>query len=335
MMSQGTGGAGGSGASGPDWVSEASGASRTGGAGEAGGASEAGGTLVTVAASGGRQLEVLATGPEDGLPLVFHNGTPAGLVTFAPMIAAAAERGLRTVMYARPGYGGSTPQPGRRVADAAGDVAAVMDALGAEQFVSAGWSGGGPHALATAALLPERCRAAASIAGVAPYGAAGLDWLAGMARENVEEMSAAAAGEAELTAFLTTAAAELRDITGEQMIAGLGDLASPTDRAMLTGEFADYLAADFRASVRAGIAGWRDDDLAFIADWGFEPGTGAPAAVWQGGEDMMVPFAHGKWLAARLPKDRAHLLPGEGHLSLAVGQFGEILDDLLSLAGVR
>ena len=107
----------------------------TGGTDGMGGAGE---SVMTVAASGGRQLEVLAAGPEDGLPLVFHNGTPAGLVTFAPMIAAAAERGLRTVMYARPGYGGSTPQPGRRVADAAGDVAAVLDALGAEQFVSAG-----------------------------------------------------------------------------------------------------------------------------------------------------------------------------------------------------
>jgi pimeloyl-ACP methyl ester carboxylesterase len=297
-------------------------------------AAEAGETRITVAAAHGRQLEVLTAGPEDGLPLVFHNGTPGGLVAFGPMTAAAAARGLRTVMYARPGYGASTPQPGRRVADAAGDVAAVLDALGAEQFVSAGWSGGGPHALASAALLPERCLGAASIAGVAPYGAAGLDWLGGMAGENVAEFGAAAAGEAELTAFLTGAAAELRDITGGQVIAGLGELASPTDRSVLTGEFADYMAAAFRAALRSGIAGWRDDDLAFVADWGFALGTGAPVTVWQGDQDMMVPFGHGKWLAAQLPEARAHLVPGAGHLSLAVGQFGEILDDLLSMAGV-
>src|SRR3984957_2734483 len=106
------------------------------------------GIRMTVAAGGGRQLGVLTAGPEDGLPLVFHSGTPGGLVAFGPMAAAAAARGLRTVMYARPGYGASTPQPGRRVADAAADAAAVLDALGAAQFVTAGWSGGGPHALA-------------------------------------------------------------------------------------------------------------------------------------------------------------------------------------------
>ena len=290
---------------------------------------------MTVPAAGGRQLEVLAGGPEGGLPLVFHNGTPGGLVAFEPMTAAAAERGLRTVMYGRPGYGASTPQPGRRVADAAGDVAAVLDALGAEQFVSAGWSGGGPHALACAALLPERCLGAASIAGVAPHDAGGLDWLAGMAGENVAEFGAATAGEAELTAYLTAEAATLRDITGEQLVAGLGDLASAADQAVITGEFASYLAAAFRAALTSGIAGWRDDDLAFIADWGFPLGAGAPVTVWQGDQDMMVPFGHGKWLAANLSPARAHLIPGAGHLSLVVGQFGEILDDLLSLAGVR
>ena len=147
----------------------------------------------TVPAAGGRQLEVLVSGPEDGLPLVFHEGTPGGLVAFPPMVTAAAERGLRTVMYARPGYGASTPQPGRRVADAAADVTAVLDALGAGDFVTAGWSGGGPHALACAALLPGRCRAAATIAGVAPRQADGLDWLAGMGEENLAEFAAAQA----------------------------------------------------------------------------------------------------------------------------------------------
>jgi pimeloyl-ACP methyl ester carboxylesterase len=297
-------------------------------------ASGTGETRMTVPAAGGRQLEVLAAGPADGLPLVFHNGTPGGLVAFGPMTAAAAQRGLRTVMYARPGYGASTPQPGRRVADAAADAAAVLDALGAEQFVSAGWSGGGPHALACAALLPQRCLGAATIAGVAPHDAAGLDWLAGMAGENVAEFGAATAGEAELTAFLTAAAGELREVTGEQMIAGLGDLASEADRAVLTGEFASYLAEAFRAALARGIAGWRDDDLAFVTDWGFPLGTGARVAVWQGDQDMMVPSGHGKWLAASLPEARVRLVPGAGHLSLAVRQFGDILDDLLSVAGL-
>jgi len=214
----------------------------------------------TVQAAGGRRLEVLVSGPESALPLVFHNGTPAGLVAFEPMLAAAADRGLRTVMYARPGYGASTPSPGRSVADAAGDVAAVLDDLSAGEFVTAGWSGGGPHALACAALLPGRCRGVASIAGVAPPTADGLDWTADMADENITEFGAAMAGEAELVAFLTAEAAELRDVTADQVVAGLGDLASDVDKAVITGEFAGYLAAAFRASVAAGIDGWRDDD---------------------------------------------------------------------------
>jgi pimeloyl-ACP methyl ester carboxylesterase len=265
---------------------------------------------------------------------VFHNGTPSGLVAFEPMVAAAAERGLRTVMYARPGYGASTPAPGRRVADAAGDVAALLDDMGAQQFVTAGWSGGGPHALACAALLPGRCRGAASIAGVAPYGADGIDWLEGMAGENVGEFGAALAGDAELVAFLEAAAAELRGITPDQVADGLGGLVSDVDKSVITGEFAEYMAASFNAAVTSGIAGWRDDDLAFTRDWGFPVGQGAPTAVWQGDQDMMVPFAHGQWLAGHVTGARAHLIPGAGHLSLGVTEFGSILDDLVSISGV-
>jgi pimeloyl-ACP methyl ester carboxylesterase len=290
----------------------------------------------TLHLAGGRRLEVLAAGPGSGLPLVMHNGTPVGLVAYPPMIEAATARGLRLIMCARPGYGESTPRPGRQVADVTGDVAAVLDEIGAPQFVTVGWSGGGPHALACAARLPGRCLAAASMAGVAPYGAEGLDWLGGMGEENVTEFGAAVAGEGPLTTYLETAAGGLATITGPEVAEGLGDLVSAADKAAAAGEFANYLAASFRAAVRGGIAGWRDDDLAFVADWGFtmaEAGAGAPVTIWQGDQDMMVPWAHGNWLAAHVPGARAHLLAGEGHLTLARTSFGAILDDLLDLAG--
>jgi pimeloyl-ACP methyl ester carboxylesterase len=283
----------------------------------------------------GRKLEVLVTGPDDGLPLVFHNGTPGGLVAFGPMTAAAADRGLRTIMYARPGYGASTAVPDRRVADAADDVAALLDRLGAGQFVTCGWSGGGPHSLACAAMLPGRCLAAATIAGVAPYTAGGLDWLGGMGDENVHEFGEALAGESELTDYLATEADALREVTADQVAEGLGGLASDVDKSVITGEFAGYLAESFRAGVRPGIEGWRDDDLAFVSGWGFALESPVPVSVWQGGQDMMVPLAHGQWLAAHWQGAKAHLMPGEGHLSLAVAKFGDILDDLLSSAGVR
>jgi pimeloyl-ACP methyl ester carboxylesterase len=290
---------------------------------------------VIVRAAGGRQLEALASGPADGLTVVLQNGTPAGLLAAPAIASAAAERGVRLVLYARPGYEGSTPDPGRRVSDAAADLAAVLDALGAGEFVTVGWSGGGPHALACAALLPGRCLAAATMAGAAPYQAEGLDWWQGMAPENLAEFQAAVAGPEALTSFLEPAVRELGSVTGADVAAGLGDLASAADKAAVTGEFADYLAASFRAAVAGGAAGWRDDDLAFVAGWGFtmaDAVAGAPVAVWQGDQDMMVPFSHGQWLAAQIPGAQAHLLPGEGHLTL-VASFGAILDDLLDLAG--
>jgi pimeloyl-ACP methyl ester carboxylesterase len=282
----------------------------------------------------GRDIGVLTAGPDDGFPLVVHEGTPIGLVLNAKLAGAAAKRGLRVVLTARPGYEDSTPRPGRTVADVAGDVAAVLDALAARTFVSIGFSGGGPHALACAALLPDRCLAAASVAGVGPWGVEGLDFLAGMGPENVEEFSLAVRGEQPLTAFLEKEAATLGEVTGEQVAASLGGLISAADAAALTGDFADDLAAALRAAVRNGIAGWRDDDMAFATEWGFSlDALDGRAAIWQGDQDNMVPFAHGQWLAARIPGARAHLEPGAGHLTMTVTAIDRILDDLLDLAG--
>jgi len=284
----------------------------------------------------GRDIDLLLAGPADGLPLVMHEGTPIGLVLYPPMVQAAQDRGLRPILMARPGYERSTPRPGRRVADVAGDVAAVLDALGLGTFVTAGWSGGGPHALACAALLPGRCLAAASIAGAAPYDAPGLDFTAGMGPENVAEFGAAARGPAALTEFLEREAAGFGAVTGPAVAAALGGLIADADRAVLTGAFADHLAAGVRASVSTGIAGWRDDDLAFVTGWGFSLSRAEklPVAIWQGDQDRMVPWAHGRWLAENVTGARAHLLPGEGHLTIGMSGIGRILDDLLDLAGL-
>jgi pimeloyl-ACP methyl ester carboxylesterase len=277
---------------------------------------------------------VLVDGRASDRMLLFHSGTPSAAVAHPPLAAAAAEAGMRLVTYSRPGYAGSTAAPGRSVADAAGDVGAIADAIGADSFLTVGWSGGGPHALACAALLPGRCLGAATIAGVAPYRAPGLDWLQGMAPENVDEFSAAIEGAETLNPLLTGFAQELAEVQGADVAAALGGLVSEVDKAALTGEFADYLAASFRQAVSTGIAGWRDDDLAFVKPWGFEVhDLSTPVAIWQGDEDRMVPFGHGRWLADRIPGARAHLHPGEGHLSLLLTSFKEILVDLARLAG--
>ena len=285
----------------------------------------------------GRDIDLLLAGPADGLPLVMHEGTPMGLVLYPPTVHAAQDRGLQPILMARPGYERSTPRPGRRVADVAADVAAVLDALGLDTFVTAGWSGGGPHTLACAALLPGRCLAAASIAGAAPYRAPGLDFTAGMGPENVAEFAAAVRGPAALTEFLDREAAGFAAVTGAGVAAALGGLIAAADRAVLTGAFADHLAAGARAAVSTGIAGWRDDDLAFVTDWGFSLNENGklPVAIWQGDQDRMVPWAHGQWLASNITGAHAHLLPGEGHLTIGVSGIGRIIDDLLDLARLR
>lgn len=289
---------------------------------------------LTVRAPDGRSLEVVVAGPADGLPLVYHHGTPGGAAVYPAMVRAATARGLRVVLYARPGYGKSTPRPGRSVADAAADVAAILAELGAHRFATAGWSGGGPHALACGRLLADQCLAVACIAGVAPHDAAGLDWLAGMAEDNVQEFTAAATGEAGLTQMLDEFAPVFSQLTADQLADGMGDLASAVDKAALAGDLASYLLESFRAGLAPGAAGWRDDDLAFVRDWGFSPSgdTTVPVSVWQGDQDHMVPFAHGQWLAANIPAARTHLLPGQGHLSLPID---EIIEELAELAAPR
>ncbi|WP_097325055.1 alpha/beta fold hydrolase [Paractinoplanes atraurantiacus] len=278
----------------------------------------------------GRTMEYLVEGPTGGLPLVFHHGTPSGAVRYEPVFASAVRHGLRIIMPSRAGYAGSSPHPGRRVADVAGDVAALLDGLEAAHFVTIGWSGGGPHALACAARLPGRCLGAALIAGVAPYQAPGLDWMAGMGEENIAEFGAAAQGVPELDRLLTQMAEGLARVTGADVAEAFGDLLSGVDKGALTGEFADYLAESSRYSVSAGIAGWREDDLAFLSDWGFRvEDIKVPVAVWQGGEDRMVPPAHGQWLATHVPGAEAHLLPGEGHLSLLAG-IDAVVESLLA-----
>jgi pimeloyl-ACP methyl ester carboxylesterase len=281
-----------------------------------------------------RDVEVLVEGPDSGPVLIFHDGTPTAAVPFPPLSAPATERGLRTVTFSRPGYATSTPQPGRTVASVVADTAAILDALNEEHFLTIGWSGGGPHALACAALLPNRCTAAATLASVAPYGVAGLDWLAGMGPENIEEFGAAMDGEERLNPYLEREAALLREVTGSDVAAALGGLVSEVDKRALTGDYAEVMAQSFRRAVSAGIAGWRDDDLAFTRPWGFDLNTiRVPVAIWQGDEDRMVPFAHGKWLAANIPGARSRLLPGDGHLSL-VTHLERVLDELLVMASL-
>jgi pimeloyl-ACP methyl ester carboxylesterase len=278
----------------------------------------------------GRTLEYLVEGDPHGYPLVHHHGTPGAAIAFPAYNAAASERGLALIQYSRAGYGQSSPRPDRTVADVAEDIAALLDHLGHDEFVTLGWSGGGPHSLACAAGLAGRCRAAATVAGVAPFLADDLDFLAGMGPENHEEFGAALEGRQALEPYLEKEADTFTSVTAEEIADALGGLVSPVDKAYATGEFASRTLASFRRACMNGIEGWAEDDLAFTRHWGFELNDlTVPVSVWQGAEDRMVPFSHGQWLAAHIPGAAVHLDDDQGHLSLWA-RIGEILDDLLA-----
>jgi len=281
----------------------------------------------------GRRLAMRVSGPADGFPLVFHHGTPGAATPVRALERAAHERGLRLVTTSRPGYGDSSRQPGRMVVDVVADTAAVLAAIGAERCLIAGWSGGGPHALACGARLGAAA-AVLVIAGVAPHEAEGLDWTAGMGEENIAEFSAAVHGEDELRSYLVQEREQIKDVTAADVASSLETLLPDADRAVLTGEFAEDLAASFREAVRVGAEGWLEDDLAFASPWGFGlEEISVPVMIWQGSADLMVPFSHGQWLASHLPAASAHLEQGEGHLSVGLGALDRMLDELVAADG--
>ena len=265
----------------------------------------------------GRTLHVYEAGEPEGQPVLVHHGTPGSGLLADSWAQDARAQGIRLIGYDRPGYGGSDRAPGRSVADAAGDVTAILDALGVGRFRTWGVSGGGPHALACAALLSDRAESVGSIASVAPYDAAGLDYLAGMGESNVDEFSAAVEGEAALRPFLTAAAAEMAAGGPDGLAGALESILPDVDVAALDGGFAQFMYEWMDTGLRAGLDGWLDDDLAFVAPWGFDVAAiRTPVLLVHGRLDLMVPFSHGEWLAAHIPGVTPDLMDAEGHVSM-------------------
>ena len=254
----------------------------------------------------GRTLHAYDTGSGNvaGRLVVFwHHGTPNIGAPPEPLFSAADRLGIRWVSYDRPGYGGSTPCPDRNVASAAAHASAVADALGIEQFAVMGHSGGGSHALACGALLPERVLGVVSVAGLAPFGAEGLDWFAGMSDSGVESLRAAAEGRAAKERYESEAEYDPEMFTA-------------ADHAALSGTWSWVLDV-VGPAVEGGPGGLIDDDLAYVAPWGFDPTDNvAPSLFVHGGRDRVVPSAHSEWLARRCPSAKLWLYPEDGHISV-------------------
>ena len=256
--------------------------------------------------SDGRTLHVYDTAPGDParVAVLWHHGTPNLGTPPEPLVEAGEWLGLRWVSFDRPGYGGSSPMPGRTMATVAEDARFVADELGIHEFAVMGHSGGGSHALGTAAVLRDRVQAVVSLAGIAPYGVPGLDWFAGMIPSGVAALSAALEGRAVKTAF------EASDFDYDPEFL-------PVDLAIFDGEWSWLGKVAGPVALTAGPYGQIDDDIAYVTPWGCDPTTiTAPTLLLHGEKDGVIPSSHAEWLAGNCPRTELRLLPDEGHLSV-------------------
>ncbi|HEY6469446.1 MAG TPA: alpha/beta fold hydrolase [Candidatus Dormibacteraeota bacterium] len=279
----------------------------------------------------GRRLAVVEDGDPAGIPVLVHNGTPNSRLLYKHHVDDAVNRGLRLISYDRPGYGGSSPAPGRSVADCAADVRAICSALNIDRLLTWGVSGGGPHVLATAALLPDLVVAATSVASIAPYGVEGLDYFEGMGELNAEDARLYFRDKDAARAKVDTDREEMLSATREQVAAMLASLLSGPDAAVLSGDLAEYLEQSTHDGLAPGGEGWWEDGVAHLDDWGFDlDAISVPVLLLHGQQDQFVPFGHGVWLAAHIPGVKARLTAEDGHLTLSELRIPEVHEWLLS-----
>jgi pimeloyl-ACP methyl ester carboxylesterase len=279
----------------------------------------------------GRTLRVVEDGDPRGRPVLVLHTCLGSKLLYGQHVADATRRGIRLVSFDRAGYGGSTPRPGRAVADEVSDVRAVADSLGIDRFAVWGHSKGGSFALACAAALPDRLVAVASLAAVAPHPAEGLDWFDGVSEATVAEFHRFTDDPAAWRRKLARDVEELRDITEEALYESLLGSSSDADRTVLTPELLTYAHAQLQDGLSQGADGYIDDSISDIRPWGFDLNSiKVPVQLWHGQDDRSVPLSHAKWLAAHVPGAEIHLEPGEGHISLFARRIPEVQEWLVS-----
>jgi pimeloyl-ACP methyl ester carboxylesterase len=280
--------------------------------------------------AGDRELCIEVAGDGPAGTVVVCGGTPNSRRLYHRWVEDALRRGLRLVGYDRPGYGGSTPHPGRTVADGAEEVRAIAAALGVERLAVWGYSGGGPYAIACAALLQDLVVASCSVCSLAPYGAPGLDFFTDMGEDNVEDTKLMFSDpEAAREKVRKDWEVELQ-VTTETIVEEWRSLLSSVDAAALTGEFADYVVGCTQAGMTVGDEGWWEDSVAHLSAWGFDlDAIRMPFKVWHGREDRFVPIQHGEWLAEHIPGAEAELTDDDGHLTLLINRIPDVHEWLL------
>jgi pimeloyl-ACP methyl ester carboxylesterase len=281
--------------------------------------------------SDGRDLEVATMGDPSGPTVVLQHGTPGSFYTLAGHAAAWVDRGLFFVLTSRAGYGNSSRREGRRAHDVVGDVHEALDTLERDSYVTLGFSGGGPHALACAALGAPRCRGAISAAGVAPN-VADFDWTEGMNEEARQEFDDFLSGGPDFEASIMEGYEHFKNCTPDNMMELWQSLFSEVDIAAMR---ADDQRIPFGLGTGHAFVngpwGYYDDNVSTMSDWGFSlRDITVPVGVWYGNEDLMVPARHGDYLSATILTARPHYYPAEGHMSIVSQYRDAIADEMLS-----
>ncbi|MGH3599249.1 MAG: alpha/beta fold hydrolase [Pseudonocardiaceae bacterium] len=287
--------------------------------------------ITSVRARDGRTLCVRVGAGDPGRSVLVTHGTPGSGALYPGWIEDAASRGIRLISYDRPGYGGSSPHPGRSIADCAADVRAIADDLGIDRLGVWGWSGGGPYALACAAMLPDLVQAAALLASPAPWDAPGFDFFAGMGQRNIDAIRLYFSDPRASRKQNIQDRAEVLEATTDQQMEMLASLLSEPDVAVLTGGFAAWLLHAEQAGLAPGDEGWWDDAAAQMSPWRFAPGSvRVPVKVWHGRHDRFVPLQHGQWLTTHIQGAESALSNTDGHLTLVIERIGEAHDWLMT-----
>ena len=262
----------------------------------------------------GRELWLESSGSPLGKTLLFHNGTPTSRKLFQEMVVEGTDRGAHLICYERPGYGGSTPHPGRSIADSVKDVLAIATYFRKERIAVWGISGGGPHAIAAAVLLPELVCAAATFASLAPITAPHFDFFQGMSEKKARERKLYFSDEVAFQNYLRESRQEILSANSHYLSAKLAAMAP---EVRVSRSFYEFSYETMRRAVEKGIEGYLEDYQAFFSEWGLDLSQNTvPIQLWHGRNDSDVPFHHSVWLSEAIPHSELNLTSTDGHFSI-------------------
>ena len=277
----------------------------------------------------GRAIEYIDNGVLSKSALILHHGTPTSMTVWGTWLAAAAEKGIRAIAFTRPGYAGSDRKFGHRVINSNDDLGEILNQLEIENFVSLGWSGGGPYALASGLL--KNCAGVELIASVSPFDAEDFDWFQDSTPEMIEETKISAQSLEDCLAYKERYYTELRDMKVEQLLVEYEKRSSFKAFETDYREFSKDLCFSMSDALRDGAIGYADDEYAFLQNWGYESkDVLVPVGIWQGLDDRSVSPHMARWLNENIVKPELNLFEDQHHGSIMVENRDEILNAAIS-----